>query len=510
MAPPPLPPDALTARPRRGTVALIDRTAITVADLTLTPEGVRVHKFTVSHNGRNELVYFDHDPESMVAALVRVLQEQSLPLKLAAVGLPDAAFGTTLAPLPRTSAAATAALVTRHVRDEAVAPEGDLLADHALIEPLERETEAPRRAWVSWCSRPLLDAFTSAFRRQRMEVGRIVPPSVALLDLFARTRPARGARFELLLRYAYPSLVIGVLDGREPAYLRVLRDVMADATDGVTGTVTREVLNTIAYTIENHHGRMVERVSLSGLPPAEVARLRAKLQEHAGISAETFTVPRAEGPGADAPDEALAVATALLAHGAPLPGASVRPMDLLPAPVRRFSRGLLLMSGLSLLSVATGLTSLFLAQATVSASVAELAALEQDHAQSEEGSVERNAVLRRAAELQPRRTTLAMLEDRPGNPVQPLLEALLLAPPGAEVAGASLDNPPPAASDLPRLDLRLTGDFSGEDGAARQRAFTAALAARPWCASLSVVHGGLRNAETGVPIESFGVGVWLR
>ena len=59
MAPPPLPPDALTARPRRGTVALIDRTAITVADLTLTPEGVRVHKFTVSHNGRNELVFLD-------------------------------------------------------------------------------------------------------------------------------------------------------------------------------------------------------------------------------------------------------------------------------------------------------------------------------------------------------------------------------------------------------------------------------------------------------------------
>jgi hypothetical protein len=343
-----------------------------------------------------------------------------------------------------------------------------------------------------------------------MEVGRIVPPSVALLDLFARTRPARGARFELLLRYAYPSLVIGVLDGREPAYLRVLRDVMADATDGVTGTVTREVLNTIAYTIENHHGRMVERVSLSGLPPAEVARLRAKLQEHAGIPAETFTVPRAEGPNADAPDEALAVATALLAHGAPLPGASVRPMDLLPAPVRRFSRGLLLMSGLSLLSVATGLTSLFLAQATVNASVAELAGLEQEHAQSEEGSVERNALLRRATELQPRRTTLAMLEDRLGNPVQPLLEALLLAPPGAEVASASLDNPLPATSDLPRLDLRLTGDFSGEDGAARQRTFTEALAARSWCASLSVVHGGLRNAETGVPIESFGVGIWLR
>jgi hypothetical protein len=163
LAQPPLPPDALTGKPRRGTVALIDRTAITVADLTLTPEGVRVHKFAVSHNGRNELVYFDHDPESMVAALVRVLQEQSLPLKLAAVGLADAAFGTTLAPLPRTSAAATAALVTRHVRDEAVAPECDLLADHALIEPLERETEAPRRAWISWCSRPLLDAFTAAF-----------------------------------------------------------------------------------------------------------------------------------------------------------------------------------------------------------------------------------------------------------------------------------------------------------------------------------------------------------
>jgi len=507
---PPLPPDALTSRPRRGTVALIERTAITVADLTLSPDDVRVHKFTVSHNGRKELVYFDHDPESMVAALVRVLQEQSLPPKLAAVGLPDAAFGTSLVPLPRTTPAATAALVARHVRDEAVAPEADQLADHAVIDSVDRSPDAPRRAYVSWCSRPLLDTFTTAFRRHRMDIGRVVPPSVALLDLFGRTRPATSHRFELLLRYAYPSLVIGVHYGREPVYLRVLRDVMADATDGVTGTVAREVLNTIAYTIENHQGRTVERVCVSGLPPAEVARLQAKLQQDAGIPAESFAVPLAEGATSETPIEALAVMTALLAHGTPLPGASVRAMDLLPSPVKRFSRAFAVMAGISVLSVAVSLISLFLAQATVDASRGAVAMLEDDQEQVVQGAVARNAALLRAAGLQPHRTTLAMLDDRHGNPVQPLLEAMLLAPPEAELTSISLDNPPAAGDERPRLDLRLSGDFSGEGGAARQRAFTDALASRPWCASLSLVHGGLRTTDDGAPVESLGVGIWLR
>jgi hypothetical protein len=252
---------------------------------------------------------------------------------------------------------------------------------------------------------------------------------------------------------------------------------------------------------------MVERVCHSGLPPAEVERFRSRLHDHAGIPAEPLAVAVAGAPG-DVPHETLAAAAALLLHGAPLPGCSVRPMDLLPAAVQRVSRPVLALASLAAVSGVAGVASLLLAQGTVQATTRAVSALEQEFAQLVADAGPRAALLERASELQPRRATLDRLQDRAGNPVQPLLETLLLLPPEATLASAALDAPPSGERPA-RLDLRLAADFSGPGGAALRRDFTSALAARPWCDGLHLVQGGLRAGPDGRS-ESLGVGLWLR
>ena len=502
--------DALTTRARRGVVVLLDRTTITVADLAVGPEGVGVHRWVVAQNGRQDLHWFDDDPASAVAALRRVLDGNGLPRRLACVALNESLFGTTLASLPRTTPAAMAALVSRRVREEAVAPEGDLYADHALVDVEGEADDTPRRGFVSWCSRTLMDGYVAEFRRQHLAVARVMPPSVALLDVFARSRHATEPRLELLVTYNFPSLVIGVFDSGRPLYLRVLRDVMADATDGVVGTVLREVLRTIAYAIENHQGRQVERVCHSGLTAADGERLAKKLHEHSALPAEVLAVPLSGPPdGADA--QQLAVAAGLLLHGAPLAGRKTKALDLLPLPVGRVPRALATLGLLAVVAIVTGMTSLQLAKGTVQSVESEVRALEEDFEGLSANAAERTGILERATTLQPRRAVLELIEDRPGNPVQPLLEALLLVPPEAAVTSASLDNPYPVSRDRPRLDLRLGADFSGASGAERLNRLVSGLRTRPWCASLQVVQGGLRASRDDESMsESIGLGAWLR
>ncbi len=499
---------ALCRRPVRGLVAVVERTSITVADLAVSPKGVQVHRFVACLNGPDDLVWFDQDPDSVAAALARILREQGLSSKLACVGLPDAAFSTALGPLPRTTAAATAALVVRRVRQEAIAPQADLLADHLVVRP-RGDARAPRPAYVSWCERALMEGFAASFRRHGLQVARVTPPSVALLDLFGRTRPADEARFELLVRYSYPSLVIGVHEGRDPVYLRVLTDVMSDSTDGVTGTVLREVLNTVAYTIENHQGRMVERVSHAGLPAADARRFEARLRDSANIPAEALSIP-VTGAG-EVPAEASATAIALLVQGASPPGADVHPMDLLPARERRASRLLVGLALLAGLSVVAAVTSLAFAREVASAAAGEIEALEREFADLAGDAGERTAGLEQAALVQPREATLARLGAGAGNPVQPLLETLLLVPQEATLVAACLERPCAAGAGPARLDLKLSGDFSGAAGATSQRALTEALAGRPWCAALQVTQGSLRTALGGEAMaESLGLGLQLR
>jgi hypothetical protein len=172
------------------------------------------------------------------------------------------------------------------------------------------------------------------------------------------------------------------------------------------------------------------------------------------------------------------------------------------------ARPVVALAALAGVSVVAGVTSLLLAQATVRAGQREVAALETEYAGVSGGAATRAAQLERAGALPARSATLARLADRPGNPVQPLLEALLLLPPEAALKAAALDAPPDGSAPA-RLDLRLSADFSGPQGAAQRAALQAALAARPWCAGLHVAQGGLRAGADG-PRETLDLGSWLR
>jgi hypothetical protein len=505
--------EKLVDRPRSGVVALVDRASITVADLLIGPAGVTVRRWVVVFNGAGDLRYIDTDAKSAVAALARVLAENGFPNKLAAVGLTDSMFGAALCDLPKTSTEALSALIVKRVREQVVDPPDDLLADHSVMDLPRVEKAAPdrvRKGYLAWSSKALMEGFQREFQAHELAVGRLMPPAVALLDLFGRTRPDDETRLELFARYCYPSLVIGVCGAREPLYLRFLPDLMADATEGVVATVLQEVRRTAAFVTENHPNARVQRLCFSGLSANDGASLTARLRAQGDMDAESLHMP-VEGPASEADPERLAVLASLLLHGAPLRGRNVRAMDLLPKSPPRVSRSLVALGAFMVLGLVACMTSLFLAKSAVEAGTTDVAALEGQFTELTAGASERVVARREAHALAIDSATLGVLSAASGNPVQPLLEALLLAPPEARITAASIDNPFRAGAARAQLDLRLSGDFSSDGGAARLHARTAQLAARPWCADLRITQGGLKAAAGKVGLaEDVGLKAWLR
>jgi hypothetical protein len=492
-----------------GTVALIDRASIAIAQLSVGPRGTRVHRHVMAFNGQSGMQYLESDPASVAAALARVLKEQGFAPRLVCLGLFESMFGATLCDLPTTTTAAATALLERRVREQVIDQSEDILADHACIDATARSSDTPRRALLAWSARAQLQAYADAFRKEQLHVERVVPPFVALLDLFGRTRPDDGDRLELFARYCFPSVIIGVNRGRQPLYLRFLPDVMADATDGVVPTLLNEVRRTAAFAVENQHGTALSGVVYSGLSPADASRFVQRLREEARLPAQAQTVTL-DGSAQGADPERLAALTGLLLHGAPLARQRVRAMNLLPARVRSLSQTMITLLVFTTVSTIAAFTSLGLARHALAAETDRIGTLESRLADLSRHSEERLALVTESRRSQAAQATLELLGTVAGNPVQPLLEALLLLPAGTTPSEGRLDHAYAVGSEVPRLELQLRGDFTGEQ-AGRLAALVAALRQRPWCLELQEQRGSVEvNADRNGVAETVTLGMRLQ
>ncbi|HTE05684.1 MAG TPA: hypothetical protein VK824_05760 [Planctomycetota bacterium] len=502
----PLAVPRLGRRLPHGTVALVDRASITVAELAVGPLGVRVRRHVLAFNGRDEMRFLESDPDSVAAMLARVLRDNGFSNRLACVGLFESMFGATLCELPRTTPAATAALLERRVREQIVAPGEDLLADHACV---AEAPGTPLRALLAWASRSQLDRYAAAFRREGLRVRRVVPPSVALLDLFGRTRVADPERLELFARYCYPSMVIGVHRGDRPLYLRFLPDVMADADEGVVSTLLTEVLRTATFVAESQQGRTLSGVTFSGLTASDASRFTLRLRDEAGLDAQPQHVD-VDGPDLGADPERLAALTGLLVHGTHLARHRVRSMNMLPGTERPLARTVATLLAVALVTSVIAFTSLGLARGAARVSAAEVHGLEAGFEELVRTAPERQALLDALQRTETQRATLAFLRTAAGNPVQPLLGSLLLLPAGAVPIEGRFENTYAAGGEAPSLSLRLQGDFSGAGSAALDH-LAAELRAQPWCAALSMSRGAVRvEPDQGRVTEDVALGMELR
>ncbi len=473
-----------------GTVALIDRASICVAELAMGPAGVRVRRHALVFNGKDGIQFLDSDPDSVVAMLARVVREHGFSRRIACIGLFESMFAATQCKLARTTPAATSALLERRVREQIIEPTEDLLSDHTCVSPVTAPPDEPLHVLLAWASRAQLERYARAFRRERLSVERVVPPSVALLDLFGRTRPDEPDRIELFTRYCYPSLVIGVHRGGLPLYLRFLPDLMADAEESVVSTILNEVRRTATFVAESHMGRMPAGVTYSGLTASDGARFEQRLKAEVGLVAHTQQVAL-DGADAEIAPERLAALTGLLVHGAPLAGKRVRAMNLLPKTERPLAQTAATLAVLAVITMITAFASLGVARHSVQAVSQEIHQLEADFAAYAPGLAERHELIDVARRADSQRATMQLVQTVHGNPVQPLLETLLLLPDETLPAEGWLNNAYAVGTEVPRLELRLRGDFSGPRSA-RLAAFTDALKARPWCASLTATRGAVR------------------
>jgi len=505
----PLAVPRLGRRPLHGTVALIDRASISVAELAIGPRGVSVRRHVLAFNGMADMKFLDSDPASVVAALARVLRENGLQNKLACVGLFESMFGATLCELPPTTPAAAAALLERRVREQVIDGKEDLLADHASVEARKSPAATKQHALLAWASRAQLERFAAAFKREGLVVRRIVPPSVALLDLFGRTRPADADRLELFARYCYPSLVIGVHRGGRPLYLRFLPDVMADADEGVVTTLISEVRRTAMFVTESHEGSALAAVTFSGLSVNDATRFTQRLAAEAGLQAQSQQVTL-DGPDLGADPERLAALTGLLLHGAPLARQRVRAMNLLPGADRPLARTAGTLLALALVTMVAAFSSLGIARHSVKAGSTDVRMLEACLQSLQPTSDERRTLLEVSRRAQTNRATLDLLHTVAGNPVQPLLETLLLLPPGARAVEGRLNHAYAIGSEHPRLELLLRGDFSGPRAASAD-ALQAGLRNRPWCAALTASRGSVQvSADHAGVVEDLALGMRLQ
>jgi len=506
-------------RRRAGIVAIVERDSAAVCELSL-DESVRVGRAALARNDNGGAAWNVDDPASVAALLDALLVRAKLPRRIDVLAPPQSLFGATCTVVPPVKGEALSAVFAHRLREAVSEARGEWLVDSAPIGNPGDEEASSVPSVVAWADRAAISKLDEALRERAIELRRVVPPIVGLLNLLGNARGKGSTGALLVVHVSLPSLCILLFDGEDLLYVRPMRDVLAPAPEKLPEVVQTEVQRTAAYFRENQHGRRVEQILVSGLPLESSDRFCKWLAAGVGSACDPFVVARAEGAPSAEHDDALAAHLPVLA-GALLPAtrshlAATRPMNLLPARPRRLP-----FVAAAAAVVVAGVAAAAWTRESWSAAAANrqrtAARLEAELAALEAGSERRAQALADSQRFAAEERSLAAIDWGAASSLQSALDAMRLVPPGLELTGTKLTRASaarPAAlegGEEPGLELRLRGDFTGE-GPALVDELVRAIASRPWCAdvSTSVSRSGSGNAATEETEEEVHVEVTLR
>jgi hypothetical protein len=506
------------ARAAAGVVALAERDTIVVADLAITSKGIAIRRAAVARNGEDGASWTIGEPGSVAKALAAAVARAKLPRRITAVALCQSLTGVQHTVLPPVKGRLRDALLAKRLAELVNDEPGEWVIDTLEFRNRGERAGSGPNAVIAWADAPVMRAWDAAFSAAKLEVGRCVPPMVALLNLLAQAHDEGGAEPEIVVHAALPSLCIVLHEGEELLYARLLRDVLAAEPERFPETVQTEVQRTAAFFAENKRGRRAGHVAISGLSKDHAGRFAAWLAQNVGLPALPLALARKPGqadPAGVDVSAALPILTGLLLHEVRPGVPASRPIDLFARRRRHPKRWALAAAGLVLVlaGVAWARTHFDAParrqQGDVSTAGSEIARLEAEQVRR---AVELGNAQRVAAEQQ----CLAAIGAADGNPVLPLMEAMLLVPPGLEIESSRLERP--ATSDLgkpegapeSRLELTLRGDFTGI-GPQLVQQYVRMLEKRPWCRSTSAsVESGGVDGEDGAPLDEVRIEVLLR
>lgn len=488
----------------KGTVALADALGVAVAQLSVGPSGLKVDRFVDVGDAELPPEYASADPAAVAAALDGVLTEHKLPKRLLCLGLDDSLAGASLADLPDVKGRALNALVASHVRSELPVQNASVLAD--LVRVSGTDEQDAQRSWITWADESLVLGVRKALDARGIKVERVLPPSVALLDMFGRVRPSEDDKLELVVRFCWPSVVIGVFSGGVPQYVRFLGNLLVDAVGEPVDAGILELQRTVAYIRERNRGRAPEVVWHTGLDPSRAHDFEQRLEVALGIPAASLVL-EAHGATDQGRVDRLTVLAAMLHHGTDRGRKRGQTLDLLPDPPAR-DHWVLAGLGAGVLAAAGFCFTVFdeVRQGNLGVG-ARRAALLAEHSRLSDSEPERS-LLRTELELRHAwDASLAVVSSAGRDPVQPALEAVLALPPKVELASLSLSTPYDHAG---LLSLSLTGDSTGSLAEDLNHYLTL-LGERPWADRLITRRGDLAFAqESQAALEEMGVDVSLR
>lgn len=478
-------------RPLKGTVALADALGVALAQLRLGPDGFRVERFIDLGDAELPPEYASGDPVALANALQEVMKEHGLGKSLTCLGLDDSLTGASLADLPEAKGKAMTALVGRHVRDELPMQQAPVLADMVRVAP-RQESDPLTRSWVAWSDRELMTGVANALSTRGISVDRVVPPSVALLDMLGRTSEGGGDRIELVVRFCWPSVVIGVYAGGSPQYARFLGDLLVDATEDPVDAGITELHRTVAFVRERNRGRQPDVVWHTGLDTSRARDFEQRLEEGLGIPGAQVEIAATGDIDAGRRDR-LTVLASLLYHGAERKRGREHVIDLLPDPPKG-DHWMLAGLGAALLSTAALSFANFESMDQGNLDVgARRASLGAEDTRLRNGATARAKEREQLTLREAWQNALSMVPTADDDPVRPLLDTLLLTPDRIRMNSALLTH---GYGSDGTLSLGLSGDFTG-GGSEELSAFLAALERRSWSTGLSAERGSLAFSSEG-------------
>jgi hypothetical protein len=486
-------------------VALADTAGVAIAKLEIGPDGLQVERFVDLRAEELPPTYAAGDPEGVASTLQLVLQQHGLDKRLTCLGLDDSLIGASLADLPEAKGRVLSALVARHVREELPMQQAPVLGDLVRVDR-RHETDPATRCWLAWSEKELMNGVGHALSTRSVKVGRILPPSVATLDMLGRTLEARADRTELVVRFCWPSVVIGVFIGGSPHYARFLGDLLVDSPDDPVKAGITELHRTVAFLRERNRGRAPDMIRYTGLDEQNSKDFEQRVSESLGIPSAPVRIS-ATGEHEAGRHDRLTVLASLLYHAADRKRGREHTLNMLPDQAKSDHW---LLVGLGVAVMATAVISFanfdMLSEGNLSIGARRASMGAEDVRlgnQAQERARQRADLTLREAWL----GALSMVPNEHTDPVRPLLDAVVATPDGVELNSAVLDC---GYADASSLDLQLSGDFTGT-AAESVMGFLRELKSRPWTASLQAERGDLAFGKEGAKaLEDLGVKVTFR
>lgn len=487
-----MPRVAAPCRTRRTSVVLVQPGQVWAAAVTWSAAGARVDavsRVQLDTGGED-------DPAGLARAVAQALASSGLGPTLDVLGLDLPLGGCLLTELPSLAGPPLRALVTRQVRNQLPGQRQDVLAGQAWMEPPDGtpsgdDPPAGRRACLAWIPAAALRERLQALAAEGLTVERVLPTSVAVLELGA-AQLADQQDYAVVLHAVPPGLVIGVWAEGALRYARFLRDRLDGPAEARVSTILDELRSTTAFVREQHRGRAPERLLLSGLDDEDRQRLGGRVADELG-----WTVDPLEQAvlGAEQGDPAARLAALACHHRRRRPRGEAG-LDLTPhrAPRDRWLHGALA------LALAGGLALSGSARQEVAAAGdaarGGLQGMELEAGRQDRQAGDRQLALLRQRELESLAAAGRWLHGDRSQGLLPVLEGLVALPEGLELLGAHLDRPLTGGG---LLRLELGGDFVADGGQALQ-AYVDLLAGRPWCASVAMeLEPGGRSGRDARP-----------